>query len=61
MVNEIHIYTGTLLGREIYMIKKNHTESSIHVYRVFLSVSKIKNNSLVIKDHYYTLVSVILK
>lgn len=43
MVNEIHIYqyfNGN--SEEIYMIKKNHTESLIHVYEFFLSVSKIQ-------------------
>lgn len=62
MVNEIHIYqyfNGN--SEEIYMIKKNHTESLIPVYEFFCQFVKEKEFLDNLYHHCYTLVSVILK
>lgn len=58
-----YIYTNTLMGiqRKYIWLKRNHTESLIHVYEFFCQLVKEKEFLDNLYHHCYTLVSVILK
>lgn len=62
MVNEIHIYQYFNGNSKKYIwLKRNHTESLIHVYEFFCQLVKEKEFLDNLYHHCYTLVSVILK